>query len=139
MQKIKQNIEIVTACIIKHEDRILVTRSPKWKGQWTVPGGHVKYQEKILDGATREGLEETGLILNPIKIIGYGEIVNPPEFLRPAHFIYFICLLGCRDKNNLKFNKEISEAKWLPLNEALKLDLTSGHRRILEQYAKEQN
>jgi 8-oxo-dGTP diphosphatase len=39
-------------------------------GSWSVPGGHLEFGETIEQGAIREAIEETGLQIQNIKVVG---------------------------------------------------------------------
>lgn len=125
-EKFPKGIETVSSAVIRDSDgNILLTQSPKWLNKWTLPGGHIEPGETIFEAATREGEEETGLILKPIEITNFGELINSPDFIRTAHFIYFHVL--CDLSGELKLdNNELTDHKWLKPEEALKLDLAEG-------------
>jgi len=40
------------------------------RGQWAQPGGFLEVDETVTEGAIRETLEETGLVVEPVEIIG---------------------------------------------------------------------
>jgi ADP-ribose pyrophosphatase YjhB (NUDIX family) len=39
-------------------------------GQWAQPGGFLEVDETVAEGAARETLEETGLVVRPVEIVG---------------------------------------------------------------------
>ncbi|MFH0854696.1 MAG: NUDIX domain-containing protein [bacterium] len=132
--RLKNGVEIVSGAIIRKDDKILLVRQPKWSNKWTMPGGHIEKGESILEAAKREGQEETGLKLIPVKIICFGELINSKDFYRPAHFIYFDCVLDVIG-GELKLQKdELSEAKWFTPCEALELDLAESYKDTIEKY-----
>jgi len=45
-------------------------KSAHGKGTWSVPGGHLEFGETIEQGAAREVLEETGVYIENLKIVG---------------------------------------------------------------------
>ena len=53
---------IVSVCI-KEEDKFIIIQEgiPKAYGLWNLPGGKLDDNESIIEGALREGKEETGL------------------------------------------------------------------------------
>ncbi len=134
MDKFTRGVEVVSSAFIENtEGKILVTKSPKWHGKWTIPGGHIDPGETIIDAAIRETKEETGLIVKAIDIVAWGELINPPDFHRPAHLIYFdvYCkLIG----GELKLDeRELTNFKWVKPKDALKLDLGSGYPKVFNQ------
>lgn len=129
-------MEVVVSAIIRKEDKILLTRSPRWSNKWTFPGGHIEAGEQILRAAEREAEDETGLKLNPVEILTFGEIINPKDFYRPGHFIYFDCIFNVVGGKLKLQATELSDSQWLTPEEALNLDLASGYQEVLQKYIK---
>lgn len=59
----------VTAIIFDENNRVLLARHADTK-RWVAPGGSIEPNEKPVDALIRETLEETGLIVEPTKILG---------------------------------------------------------------------
>lgn len=130
-------IEIVGSAVIENnKGEILLVRSPKWGTKWTMPGGHVEPGETIAEGLLREGVEETGLKLEPIEIFTWGELINPPSFHRKAHFIYFD--LHCKAlSNEITLDElELSEFQWITPKDAMNLELGEGYSEVITQFIK---
>lgn len=121
--KINQNfprgVEVVVGIVIENEKgEILLTKSQKWNNIWVIPGGHVDPGETIFATAIREAKEETNLDCDPIGIFNFGEMINQPDFHRPAHFVFFD--VYCKTNGeNIKLDKnELFQYKWLSLEKA---------------------
>ncbi|MBA3647253.1 MAG: NUDIX hydrolase [Chitinophagales bacterium] len=59
--------------IIEFPDREIILGKRKYspfKGEWGLPGGHVEYGETVEDAAKREVMEETGLEVELLNIVG---------------------------------------------------------------------
>jgi len=136
-----RGIELVTGAVIENQaGEILMVKSPKWSNKWCMPGGHIDPGETIEQAALREAEEETGLKLKPVKIVSFGELINPPDFYKPAHFIYFDLWCLLEDDQEVKLdNDELEEYKWFKPEEALKLDLSSGYYKTIQDYLKAKN
>ena len=135
--KFPRGVEVVGSAIIENsEGKILLVKSPKWHNKWTMPGGHIEPGETIDEALLREAEEEVGLSLKSEGIIAYGELIDPPDFHRPAHFIYFD--IFCKtENNNIKLdNKELTEYKWVTPQEALEMDLASSYDKTVNDYMK---
>lgn len=59
----------VAAVVTDQLGRVLVTRR-RDNGNWEPPGGVLESDESILDGLKREVQEETGLVVEPIRLTG---------------------------------------------------------------------
>lgn len=130
-----RGIEAVTGAIVRKKNgEILFARSPKWSNKWTLPGGHIEPGETIIEAAWREAKEETGLTLQPKEIIHFGEMINPKDFHRPAHFVYFDVVFDVVDEKVTLDNTELSEYLWIKPEQALELDLAESYPAVLEKY-----
>jgi len=54
------------------EDRMLLTRLKK-RG-WDIPGGHIEGEETPDQAAVRETMEEAGVLVEPVQLIGIQEL-----------------------------------------------------------------
>lgn len=59
----------IAAAIVDEFGRVLVTQR-RDNGHWEPPGGVLETDESILDGLKREVLEETGLVVEPVRLTG---------------------------------------------------------------------
>ena len=107
---------------------------------YSLPGGHVEIGDSWQSGAARELLEETGSQAAPDNLVpfatrsGRGCMNEYPngDLVAPFTVIFF-----CKKFINTKTiydDNEIKEIAWLPINEALKLNLKFSGNVILEAY-----
>jgi ADP-ribose pyrophosphatase YjhB (NUDIX family) len=129
-----RGLEIVTGAIMQKDGKILLAKSPKWSNKWTLPGGHIEPGESIMEAAKREAEEETGLRLKFVKILAFGELINPKDFHRPAHFVFFACIFDVLGGELKLQEDELSESKWVTPQEALELDLAESYPETVEKY-----
>jgi len=101
-----------------------------------MPGGHIEPGETIDEALLREAEEEVGLSLKSEGIIAYGELIGPPDFHRPAHFVYFDIFCKTEDSNIKLDNEELTEYKWVTPQEALEMDLASSYDKTVNDYMK---
>jgi len=66
----------VTMVVRDDRGRILLTKNAD-ANSWTLPGGSIEPNESPKDAAVREMREETGLLVEPVRIIG---VYGGPEY-----------------------------------------------------------
>jgi ADP-ribose pyrophosphatase YjhB (NUDIX family) len=69
---------VVTALPVTEADELVLIRRaiPPGYGSWAQPGGFLEADETVIQGAVRETLEETGLLVEPTEIVG---VYSRPE------------------------------------------------------------
>jgi len=142
MKPIKQYPEpTVGALIFNDKNQLLIVKTHKWKGKYTIPGGHVEMGEYLEDALKREIQEETGLNLVKAKYLCYQEFVFDESFWQKRHFIFFDFV--CRVEDGVvQLNEEAQEYAWVdidkvddyPVDVYVKhsLDLIQANPRILD-------
>ena len=119
MNKEKKIGVVVAPYIINDKGEILYFRNVKWKGL-VPPGGHVDYGETLEQALKRETKEETGLEIKSIKLFNVGEMIEPKEFYKRRHFIYFHYLCKIKAGKIKLDEKELVDYEWIDPKEALK-------------------
>ena len=134
--KYERGIEIVGGTTIENDNgEILLTQSPKWNNKWCMPGGHIDGGETIFKALVREGKEETNLDLEAIEIYYWGELINPKDFYRPAHFIFFDAYCKVIGGEVKLDNTELTLFKWIRPEDALKqLDLADSYPESIQKF-----
>ena len=89
------NVRNSAKAIVLHNGCILVNRCTSCFGEYlALPGGGQRFGEILTDTVRRELLEETGYEVEPLRMSGIYERVNPARADGNGHKIYFIFL--CR-------------------------------------------
>jgi 8-oxo-dGTP diphosphatase len=65
----------VAAVVTDAEDRVLVIKR-RDNGAWQLPGGVLELDERIEDGVVREVLEETNVVIRPVRLTGVYKNMN---------------------------------------------------------------
>jgi len=130
----KQPIVGVGAIIIHNGKMLIVKRgSDPGKGKWSVPGGLVELGETVKEAVEREVLEECNLKVEASHLIDIVDnIIRDKNGRIKYHFIildFFAKLRG----GKLKPNSEIIEAKWVPIDEVEKYDLTNTFKEFMKR------
>lgn len=81
--------QVVCANVIMNDRGLLLVREskPEALGRWSLPAGRLETGESLSDGAIREALEETGLIVRTEALLG---IYHCPESLEGGSAISFV-------------------------------------------------
>jgi len=128
-------ISTVGALIVEG-GRILLVKSRKWSGLFTLPGGKVEWGESLREAVVREVKEELSLDVEPLALVNVGEYLLEGNYHKRVHFIFHNIL--CRLKGgNVRPNEEVEEWRWFPLEEASSSEEVDEHtRRAVEHYLK---
>ncbi|MCS7068662.1 MAG: NUDIX domain-containing protein [Meiothermus sp.] len=129
-------IPTVGALVKGPSGRVLIVKTPKWRGLWGVPGGKIEWGEPLETALQREFREEVGLELFGIRFALLLEGVFDPQFYKPQHFL-FINYYAQSRVEAITPNEEILEWAWVSPEEALGYPLNHITRTLIEGYLKE--
>jgi len=98
-------------------------------GTWTMPGGKFEFGESFEEGARRELREETGIVLDKVRVICVDNCkVDTAHFVTVGMFSEFFS-----GEAKVMEPDEITEWRWFSLND-LPFPLYFPSKRILENY-----
>lgn len=122
----------VGAVIFNPDNKVLLCKTHKWNGKYTIPGGHIELGETMEEALVREIKEETGLDIYDIRLASLKEAVYTPLFHEKKHFIFidFVCRTNSSD---VVLNDEAEEYIWADLSEIDTLDLGGFVKPLLEE------
>ncbi len=131
-------IATVGALIGNARGEVLLVRTHKWSHRWSIPGGKIKRGESCEAALHREILEETGLELREVRFVMVQDCVEPPEFMRSAHFLLLNYTARCASPEpQVLLNDEAEEFRWATWEEALRMELNIPTRVLMEEVEKE--
>ena len=112
--------QIAVGAIAVSDGRLLMIRrvNEPGAGLWSLPGGRVEHGEYLAEALAREVREETGLTVEVLDLVGILEVVGDPHYVI---LDYFAEVTG--DDTPVS-GGDVSEVRWVPLDEAATLDCT---------------
>src|SRR6204780_3096158 len=85
----------VGSIVIENSRVVLVKRAhPPLQDQWSIPGGVLEVGELVHEAAVREAREETGLVVEPVELLGvYDRVLRNAEQRVQYHYVLidFLC------------------------------------------------
>lgn len=114
----------VGAIIVKNGKVVLVKRGhAPLLGEWSIPGGLLEVGETLRQGAEREALEETGLVVRATELLGVFERLVPDDQKR-IRFHYILVDFLCEFvSGELLASGDAADARWFTASEVGKLPL----------------
>lgn len=119
--------------IIVEQGRVLLIKRGKAPllGAWSIPGGMLELGETIRQGAEREALEETGLRVRAIELLGVFERIVPDEENRTMYHYVLIDFLCERISGDLHASGDAADARWFTRSELDQLTLPEDTKNVL--------
>ena len=124
----------VGALVVNPQGEVLIVQSSKWGNKLTVPGGHIELGERAEDAIKREVREETGLEVEPVKLLLVQQAIYPVNYFKHEHFIFMDYLCETTDSHVRLDGRELQEYLWVNPQKALNLDLEEYTRNFVNEY-----
>ena len=127
----------VGALVVNDKGEVLLVRSGKWNDKYTVPGGHIELGERAEDAIKREVLEETGLDVEPVKLLLVQQAIYPKDYYKHEHFVFMDYICETQNSEVELDGVELQEYVWVKSEDALKLELEEYTRKFVVKYLEE--
>jgi 8-oxo-dGTP diphosphatase len=125
--------------IILRRNRVLLVERAKapLEGYWSLPGGVLETGERLEEGVCREVLEETGLIVTPLRVVEiFQRIMRDANGRVEYHYVLVDYL--CRvTRGVVKARDDVSRAEWVPRSELSRYKITEGTLPVIEKAFRE--
>lgn len=127
----------VGALIVNEEGKVLIVRSSKWNNKYTVPGGHIELGERAEEAIKREVKEETGLDVEPVKLLLVQQAIYPEDYHKHEHFLFMDYICKAKSSEVKLDGRELQEYLWVRPEDALGLDIEEYTRNFVVKYLEE--
>ena len=104
---------------------------PPLLGEWSIPGGMLELGETVREGAEREALEETRLVVRATELLGVFDRVVLDDAKRYQYHYVLIDFLCERISGDLHPAGDAADTRWFTLEEANKLPLPRDTALVL--------
>jgi len=120
---------LVTRLHTGQKQILLIRRKNEpYRNKWALPGGFVNKDERLVDAAMRELLEETGLKINHLKQF---YVFDEPDRDPRGRTITVVFTGQANDlKSTVRAGSDTKEVAWFPINELP--ELAFDHRDIID-------
>jgi ADP-ribose pyrophosphatase YjhB (NUDIX family) len=122
----------VSAAILR-DGKVLVVRRARApaNGVFSLPGGVVEAGETLAEAVKREVEEETALIIDPVALAGYREVVARDAAHKVERHFVILPFAARWVAGEPKLNEELSEFRWVDPAEVAGLPTTPGLAEIV--------
>jgi 8-oxo-dGTP diphosphatase len=122
----------VGAIIIENGRVVLVKRAhPPLQDQWSIPGGVLEVGELVREAAVREAREETGVVVEPVELLGvYDRVLRDADGRVQYHYV-LIDFLCRRVAGDLAAAGDAAEARWFLPEELPGLKLAEDTAEVI--------
>jgi len=129
MKELKNPLLAVDGIVLTKDGKIVLVRrlNEPFKGYWALPGGFVEYGERVEEALKREVLEETGLKVRILKLVG---VYSDPN-RDPRGHVISICYLCEEVGGKLRPSSDAMEAAAFAKERLRKLKLAFDHSHML--------
>jgi len=126
------------ALILKDGKLLLVKRGAEpGFGKWSIPGGLVELGETVQEAMVREVKEEVGFDVEVVKLTDTVDTITLDQNGRVQYHFVVVNFLARIVGGELKTATDILEARWIPVEEVEKCDLTKSFRAFFEKHRDE--
>ena len=129
---------VAAGAIIEHASSkdILLVKTHKWGGRFSIIGGKVKRNERLDETLLREVKEETGLVGQVGRHLATFDQIKNSGYYQVGTQHIFVDNVVTVESKRVRLNEEAQDHIWIPAKEALRyLDIEPNARHTVELYA----
>jgi 8-oxo-dGTP diphosphatase len=120
--------------VIVEDGRVLLVKRGKAPllGEWSIPGGMLELGETMRQGAEREALEETGIVVRATDLLGVFDRVVPDDKKATLYHYVLIDFLCQRISGDVLAAGDAADARWFTPDEVAEISLPEDTRNIVQ-------
>lgn len=130
-----QAAQVAVSAVARRDGDLLLVRRGRGAavGEWSLPGGGVRFGEDLHEAVVREVAEETGLEVVVTRFLGWVERMgHEPE---PFHYVVLCFAVDALEPADVtRAGDDAAEAGWVPIAELDAYRLTAGLVDFLEEH-----
>lgn len=129
------SIKQVASCYLRVKGKILMLKRASNKsdpGVWGLPGGKLEKGETPLEAAVREFSEETGIVLESVRLHPIASFY----IRRKEEYLYHTFASFLEEFPPIILSPEHDESRWVALDEVQSLPLIPGSKEVFRRYLK---
>lgn len=110
----RKKLALSSGFVIIQDNKILLVHptNSKWYGTYSIPKGHVDFNEDLIDTAIRETKEEIGITINPRDIVGSYNFIDYVKDNKVYKRVYYFVVNPSIPIKNTDFKLQKSEVDW---------------------------
>ncbi len=124
----------VGSIIVRDGRVVLIKRGhPPLEGEWSIPGGVLEVGETLREGVIREAYEETGLMVEPLDLLGvFDRVLRDAKGQVRYHYVLvdFLCRIT---GGELQAAGDAAQARWFAPEELGALSLSPDTAGVIRQ------
>lgn len=133
---LKMNHRKIVTCMIEKDDQLLFGRKARGVGPypdtWHLIGGGIEQDESIEEAARREILEEAGIEVGPIVMVGHDTDTEANKHGEPTRY-HFTLIKTSWKSGKLTPADDIVELRWFSKTDLSSLDLNRPTKKYFRQ------
>jgi 8-oxo-dGTP diphosphatase len=120
--------------VIVEDGRVLLVKRGKAPllGEWSIPGGMLELGETMRQGAEREALEETGIVVRATDLLGVFDRVVPDDKKATLYHYVLIDFLCQKISGDVLAAGDAADARWFTPDEVAEISLPEDTRNIVQ-------
>ncbi len=122
------------SALVEREGAVLLVKRGRMpaRGKWSLPGGAVRWGEKIRDAVVREVLEETGVLIEVGRVLDVVDVFYREGGELLYHYVV-VCFAGKYLGGDLKPGTDAEDARWVSIRDLKNYEITPTAWKVIAQ------